>query len=1062
MESLKPRPQRARRVFISSTSIDLVAHRQQVHDILERLGQFAVDMAQFGAQSSGDAISISTDKVASAEVYLGIVAWRYGYIPPGEICSVTHLEYLEARRLGLPCFLFLARPESDHDQSLFPAAVRDPDHRQQLLAFRTELQSGPVVDYFTTPDDLAKRIAAALHEWLLKQQTEEFLTGQRPPRHLPPRVEGFIGRELEMQSLCARLRQGQSVALAAAVSGMGGVGKSALAAEAMHTLATEPETFPGGLAWVRCDERRDLSGLIWVYDRLLDAWNIPIAAEELSAASTLEAEADLRERTLRFRLRVPGSLEPPPALVLLDNVEQALPISRALEVLSALHITVLLTTRAEPSVPRLHLVRLEVLEQATAVRLFAERYADRGGDWNEPRDGPAAGEVARALGYLPLALELAAARAARQRLSVAMLAHELQQPGVLAKLKDPLDPTASVRYSFSKSLDLLTHTKRLRFAALGLPDGPDWPRPIGERLLSAIPTDSAAEDTAADDLELLVALSLVNLASLEPPSNEPGHSANLPELRVRLHPLLRQLAREEWTIQPSQVRAAVLIALLDEVKDLVEAHKSDFARLAREEELIAGTLRRATNEHVAPHLLGDTIDAFFDYLDIGGHWRLGMELVTLQRNARRDLGDQRGEGASLNRLGSLAQALGRSEQATYILEQALQITRQVGDRHGEGRALNNLGNLADRLGRKEEAETYYQQALDIFRQVGDRRGEGSAYNNLGLLADTRGQKERAIGFYEQALAIEREMGDRRGEGRTLNNLGLLLDSQGQKEQAAAYYQQALARRREVGDRAGEANTLGNFGLLADSQGRKAEAGTYYEQALVIQREIGDRRGEGRTLNNLGLLTDRQGQEEETIRFYQQALDIARETGDRRGEWRILNNLVPLAHRQGRAEEAASYYQQASVIWQELGYRPEGESTPIPPGSLEETLQQKARYATYAQPAPVIQDEEEKWKGEPATFRKPGRSPEILEGKPAGARHPLPPAPYGEHAPTWRGSYPAQRAPDRFLEPAHASSLGYREHAPMASLPPSRGRVLLLLIVLVVIAGLAIGAYLIFK
>jgi Domain of unknown function (DUF4062) len=69
------------RIFLSSTRIDLLAHRTQVHEVLERLEQFAVDMAQFGAQGSGDAVTVSLEKVRSAQVYLGIIAWRYGYVP---------------------------------------------------------------------------------------------------------------------------------------------------------------------------------------------------------------------------------------------------------------------------------------------------------------------------------------------------------------------------------------------------------------------------------------------------------------------------------------------------------------------------------------------------------------------------------------------------------------------------------------------------------------------------------------------------------------------------------------------------------------------------------------------------------------------------------------------------------------------------------------------------------------------------------------------------------------------------------------------------------------------
>lgn len=92
-------------VFISSTSLDLVAHRQKVIDTVLRLGLFPVAMEQFGAQGDGDAASVSTSILAKCEVYLGIIGWRYGFIPDRATASVTEQEYLEARKRGLPCYL---------------------------------------------------------------------------------------------------------------------------------------------------------------------------------------------------------------------------------------------------------------------------------------------------------------------------------------------------------------------------------------------------------------------------------------------------------------------------------------------------------------------------------------------------------------------------------------------------------------------------------------------------------------------------------------------------------------------------------------------------------------------------------------------------------------------------------------------------------------------------------------------------------------------------------------------------------------------------------------------
>ena len=928
MGSSGPRqPRTHRSVFLSSTSRDLATHRQQVIDTLLRMSLFPVAMEQFGAQGSGDATSVSTDKVAEADIYVGIFAWRYGYVPPGETRSVTHLEYLEARKLGLPCYLFLAHAETQHDDTLFPTSLRDPDHLGALLAFRDELQLA-VVDYFTTPDDLARKVATAL----VKERGHEVRAGPRPPRDLPPPNVSFVGREQEVRDIAAALRQGKRMALAAAVSGMGGVGKSALAAEVAHVLAAEPDAFPGGIAFVRCDERRDLPGVVWVYDQLLADWNSPLTPQELGEATTPEAEAELRERALRARLRLAGNEPLSPALVLLDNVEREFPLQRALETLAALSITVLLTTRTEFHLPRLSLYKLEVLAPAAALTLLQQRYADLGGTWHAARDDAPAVAIVSALGSLPLALELAAPRAAE--IGLETLAKEVQQ-GTLAPLQDVLDAKRSVGYLLSKSLSSLMPTQQARFATLGLPAGPDWPRPVIEQLVSAVgalPTEAAPANT---DLSLLARLSLIKLVPPEAPDEAP---------RVRLHPLLRELAREAWAKQPGDIQRLALEALLEGVGTLVENDARDFGRLKREEEMIVGTLRQAAEAHLAQLRLIEVIGALVNYLMIGGHWRLGMELLPLQREACREVGNRAGEGITLSNLGSLADNLGRKEEAARYYEQALLIHREVGDRVGEGTVLNNLGKLAVDRGRKEEAARYYEQALLICREVDNRSGEGTTLNNLGKLAVDRGRKEEAARYYEQALLIHREVGNHAVEGITLNNLGSLADGLGRKEEAARYYEQALLILREVGDRAGEGIALNNLGSLADDLGRKEEAARYYEQALLIHREVGDRAGEGNTLNNLGKLAKNLGRQEEAARHYEQALLIRREVGDRSGEAYTLNNLGTLAYQRGEVEMAVQYLQQALAICEEIGAVDLGRLVRENLAAVEQALGKRSKHA----------------------------------------------------------------------------------------------------------------------
>jgi hypothetical protein len=81
--------------------VDLEPYRSRVASLVQSLGQFAVTMDQFPLQPTLDARSVSLAELSKSDLYILLLAWRYGYIPEGQELSVTHQEYQEARRLRL-------------------------------------------------------------------------------------------------------------------------------------------------------------------------------------------------------------------------------------------------------------------------------------------------------------------------------------------------------------------------------------------------------------------------------------------------------------------------------------------------------------------------------------------------------------------------------------------------------------------------------------------------------------------------------------------------------------------------------------------------------------------------------------------------------------------------------------------------------------------------------------------------------------------------------------------------------------------------------------------------
>lgn len=82
-------------------------------------------------------------------------------------------------------------------------------------------------------------------------------------------------------------------------------------------------------------------------------------------------------------------------------------------------------------------------------------------------------------------------------------------------------------------------------------------------------------------------------------------------------------------------------------------------------------------------------------------------------------------------------------QVIEFYEQNLRLAQQTGDQRGESAALNSLGTAYDALGEREKAVACYEQALQIARQVGDARGERLMLKKLNDGQEPAGKGETA-------------------------------------------------------------------------------------------------------------------------------------------------------------------------------------------------------------------------------------------------------------------------------------------------------------------------------
>ncbi|MGB7441228.1 MAG: CHAT domain-containing protein, partial [Coleofasciculaceae cyanobacterium] len=239
----------------------------------------------------------------------------------------------------------------------------------------------------------------------------------------------------------------------------------------------------------------------------------------------------------------------------------------------------------------------------------------------------------------------------------------------------------------------------------------------------------------------------------------------------------------------------------------------------------------------------------------------------------RGIDDLRGEGKSLNNLGSAYTYLGQYQRAIEFHQQSLEIDREMSNRSGVAKSLNNLGNSYDHLGEYQKAIDFYQQSWEIAREIGERSVQAKSLNNLGNVYNFLGQYQKAIEFHQQSLEINREMSNRSGVASSLNNLGNVYNYLGEYQKAIEFHQQSLEIKKEIGNRRGEAKSLKSLGLAYHYLGQYQKAMEFYQQSLAIAQEIGDRPGERSTLSNIGFLLEKQNQLELATIFFKQSVNV---------------------------------------------------------------------------------------------------------------------------------------------------------------------------------------------
>jgi tetratricopeptide (TPR) repeat protein/transcriptional regulator with XRE-family HTH domain len=702
----------------------------------------------------------------------------------------------------------------------------------------------------------------------------------------------FVGRGEELLQVAAALKGADAtVALGQVVAstGLGGLGKTQLAAEFVHRYG---RFFAGGVFWLS----------------FASADEIPLqiagSAGPAFEARPMEERLELVQRAWQSSL---------PRLLVFDNCEDE-------ELLEAWRppsggCRLLVTSRRSQWSPTLCVTALplDLLPRPDSIELLRRYRPDLA------PDDPGLDAIAKELGDLPLALHLAGSylRAYQAEVSLDGYLAEIRRPDVIEHasllgrgLEGTPNPTRhvqSVAHTFALCLGRLDREREVDRVAIALLARMAWMAP-GE----PVPRDVLAKTLKdvdpmlrADGIRRLAAVGLV----------EEG------EGWLRLHRLLVQFVRQEG-LDP-MARPAVDRALIGCGNDAEEGHLAGSALAAVIPHLVDIADRDTDDEMRLAglcHAAGQALQCAGD-LRAARPW-LERALAIRQRV----LGsDDPLTAISLNELAVLLRQQGELGAARPLYERALDVRERVlGPAHPlTAESLNNLALMFWSQGELVVARPLYERALTIYEQVlGPYHPHTAlALNNLAVLLWAQGELGAARPVYERALAVcERVRGlDHPDTARCLNNLAVLLQDLGELAAARPLHERALeSRERVLGPcHPLTAASLNNLGRQLQAQGELAAARPLFERALAIRKQV---LGEAHpdtaiSVNSLALLLRNQGELVAARPLFERALAIReRVLGPNHTDTATtLHDLALLHQAQGDPAAARPLFERALAI-----------------------------------------------------------------------------------------------------------------------------------------------------
>ncbi len=685
---------------------------------------------------------------------------------------------------------------------------------------------------------------------------------------LPPRPARLVGRGELLRDVVNALRTTTTGLYT--ITGMAGSGKSALASEAAYVLAADERAFPDGIVAFTATGYQGTAGLVALLRKIIAVFSPSLLLHALPAHEVPGSdEISLADSINLTRIALSGKR----VLLLLDDLEARFPLRTALDALLSSEpqpgstdstTRVVLVTSRYIHTPALVTQRFQVgpLEPEAALELFTPS-----GHRFHGSERASVEQICAALGYLPLAIEVAAAAVSVAGVPLALLVeHIATHPldglldgegeirSMLARALADIDPELQKRFALLSTLGVSSFGLESAASLSGtISTRPELgPGSIADITAPAIPGDEtgmgvtdnksivATEHlaSAAADLGQFVRHSLLELAPQRSiiVSSTP-HVSSAYATRYQLHPLLYTHALDRLELLEPDVVQRARRNVLSYALVYVERCQYDVSLLAHEQDFLLAVVTEAWQRRDYQHVvyLLDSLAYLSPSLE---NTRESERLLRWGIHASRSIQDQTHQALFLKMLGSLLCSRGEFEQARQALEECLAIAEILDGPIYLWEALAMLAYIASMRGERQAALRFADMYLLHSQEAADPIRMASALFIRGWCERLEGARERAYDDLHASLRLLSDISFPDHDGFYLHIQAELARSAGDYAHAREYTEMAISSEPLYHGAYNIVDMLINQAHFAYEQGVLDDAGALAQRVV----ELADRAG----------------------------------------------------------------------------------------------------------------------------------------------------------------------------------------------------------------------------